>query len=154
MSEQTVHVPVADLEKMMEAPMALAQIEAMRLVQAGDLVGGFRKVATAVTETMQFRAQIQPQLDAARQAAAAPVVVAAQPDPAAPAAPAPPAAPTAPLAAPGTPPPHTPIIPVEQAPDESLGHFYMRRGAAMRQAATAAPDGRFDLSRSFGLPRR
>lgn len=143
MSDQLVNIPRERFEELAAAPLRLSQVEAARLMQAGDVDGANRRLAQGVSESAAIRSQFggqQPATLPTTPAAAAPVV--------------PPAAPVpgAPLASPGTPPPVVapPVPPTEQLPGESLGQFYLRRGAALRQATQMA-DGRFDLSRPMGL---
>lgn len=140
MSEQ-VNIPREQFEEIAAAPLRIAQMDANRLMQAGDVAGANRRLAEGVAESTAIRSQI------VAQSAPAP--------PAHPAAPAAAPAPVALLAAPGTPPPVTaPPVPTEQLADESLGAFFIRRGVAQRQAAQSL-DGRLDLSRPMGLrPRR
>lgn len=146
MSDQLVNIPMERFEELAAAPLRLAQVDAARLMQAGDLAGANRAIAAGISQSTAIRSQFGGQ-----QAATVPPSPVAAAPPASPVSP----APGAPLASPGTPPPVTaPPIPVEQLPDESLGAFFIRRGAAQRQATQVA-DGRFDLSRPMGLrPRR
>lgn len=139
MSEQVVNIPRERFEEMASAPLRIAQMDANKLMQAGDVAGANRRLAEGVAESAAIRSQIVPQSAAT--------------SPANPAAPAAAPVPVSPLASPGTPPPHVPAIPAEQLPGESLGAFYVRRGQAIRQAAQGV-DGQFDLSRAMGLRSR
>lgn len=142
MSENVVNIPRERFEQLASAPLQLAQMEAADMVRRGDVLGATRHLQAAVEQDAARRAQIAQQQPAAPPAVQQP----AAPPPTAPAAPVPP------LAAPGTPPPHASVaIPTEMEPGETMGQFYVRRGAAVRQAAAAAPDGRFDLGLPFGL---
>jgi hypothetical protein len=149
MSGHLANIPRERFEELAFAPIRLAQAEAVRMLQADDLAGAESRIAEGVAQSTAIRAQLH-----AQQQAAAPAVVPPT-APAGPIAPTAPTAPASPLAAPGTPMHAYVALPIEQAPDESLGMFYLRRGGAIRQATAAAPDGRFELTRPFGLrPRR
>lgn len=146
MSDQVVNIPRERFEELASAPIQLAQMEAARMVGAGDVAGANRRIAEGVAQSAAMRAQLATQQPAAQ----SPVV-----QPATPAAPT--ASAGAPLAAPGSPIPHVAPIPTEPMHGENLGQFYIRRGSALRQAAQVAADGQLalsDLSRPMGLRRR
>jgi hypothetical protein len=138
-----IQLSVEQSEQLFQAPISLARAEAETMIAKGvapDIA--FRHLESGYQKSYAARARY-----AAESAAPQPTVPApATADPPAP------VAPTAPLAAPGTPPAHE--IPAVQAADESLGAFFVRRGAAIHQSRQAAGDGTLNLGLPMGLKPR